>query len=336
MKTNPFKLIFLISLILSVMGIFAEISDYYQYRILEPGKSMMKTWFLKSIYVDLGFSFRPLNIYNVIFYILLLFGAIFFYNSKGKEVRFIRLFYSVLLITNIFILFRIVFANIFLRPENGFYGENVTQIYIYKIISFLISIFYIVLSFKILKITSLDRELDIQEKNTGERTRQEITETSKTERLLHHLLDTLILMFLIFSIGSLFSDFERVKGIRIIPEYLNNRYGLLLFLVLLRFIYFPFFERIFGSTPGKFLTNSRVINSKAEIPTSSHVFGRTLYRNIPFNAFSFLFGKGWHDSISKTFVVKEKNIGVRNIFLVWVFVFCFLIICFYIYQIGQY
>ena len=181
---------------------------------------------------------------------------------------------------------------------------------------------YVFLSFNFLKIISLNRELKIIEKQIGEKIKTEIEETTRLERFLHHILDTLFIIFLLFSISGIFFYFKDFKGTNIIPDFLNNRFGIYVFIFIMRFIYFPFFEKLFGSTPAKFLTNSRVVNSKAEIPSSEKIFERTLYRHIPFDAFSFLGRKGWHDSISETYVVKEKNDGISSVYIVWTFVFC--------------
>ncbi|MFC0351118.1 RDD family protein [Undibacterium danionis] len=70
------------------------------------------------------------------------------------------------------------------------------------------------------------------------------------------------------------------------------------------FLYFGFFEFLWGRTPGKLLFGTRVVNEEGGRVSFGQVLGRTACRFIPFEAFSFLFAeRGWHDSISRTRVV---------------------------------
>lgn len=76
---------------------------------------------------------------------------------------------------------------------------------------------------------------------------------------------------------------------------------------LVYFIYFTVFESSFGKTPGKFITRTHVVTEDGERPTTKNIMGRTLCRMIPFEPFSFLGSyTGWHDTISKTLVVKDN------------------------------
>ena len=70
--------------------------------------------------------------------------------------------------------------------------------------------------------------------------------------------------------------------------------------------YYVFFEGLWGRTPGKLLFGTTVVNEAGGKPTIGQVFGRTLCRFIPFEAFSFFGKRGWHDSISKTQVVLTR------------------------------
>ena len=86
------------------------------------------------------------------------------------------------------------------------------------------------------------------------------------------------------------------------------------------FIYYLFFEGVFGKTIGKMITKTKVISINGDAPDFSDIIGRTLCRFIPFEAFSYLgeSGIGWHDSISKTLVVsvnfeKEQETNIQDI-----------------------
>ena len=60
---------------------------------------------------------------------------------------------------------------------------------------------------------------------------------------------------------------------------------------------------------GKFVTGTMVLMEDGSKPTFKDIFIRSLCRLIPFEAFSFLGaeGRGWHDSMSDTYVVDVKK-----------------------------
>jgi uncharacterized RDD family membrane protein YckC len=75
---------------------------------------------------------------------------------------------------------------------------------------------------------------------------------------------------------------------------------------LLMALYYIFFEGIWGRTPGKFVFGTVVVNEQGGRPSIGQVIGRTFSRFIPFEAFSCLGERGWHDSIPKTYVVMAR------------------------------
>lgn len=77
--------------------------------------------------------------------------------------------------------------------------------------------------------------------------------------------------------------------------------------MLIILFYYPFFEGLFQTTPGKLLTGSVVIDEYAEKPGFDKIFIRSLIRLIPFEAFSVFAGRGWHDRWSDTWVVKRSE-----------------------------
>ncbi len=73
--------------------------------------------------------------------------------------------------------------------------------------------------------------------------------------------------------------------------------------------YYFICELTLQRTIGKYATNSVVINEYAEKPDSGSLIGRSFSRLVPFEAFSCLGDRGWHDKWSGTYVVtvKERN-----------------------------
>ena len=87
-------------------------------------------------------------------------------------------------------------------------------------------------------------------------------------------------------------------------------------------VYFILFECVFGKTPGKFFTRTKVIEpNTGKKPTVGKTIIRTISRFIPFEIFSFLSSRprGWHDRISKTIVVEESPVDWKKV----KYYFCF-------------
>jgi len=70
--------------------------------------------------------------------------------------------------------------------------------------------------------------------------------------------------------------------------------------------YYLIFELWLARTPGKFVFRTRVVAESGARASPRQIAIRTLCRFIPFEPFSFFGEKGWHDSISKTRVVRTK------------------------------
>jgi uncharacterized RDD family membrane protein YckC len=76
--------------------------------------------------------------------------------------------------------------------------------------------------------------------------------------------------------------------------------------IVLTFLYYLFFEAATrGRTIGKILTGTTAITQDGTPFTFKHALLRTLCRFIPFEVISGFFYMPWHDSITKTVVVKK-------------------------------
>lgn len=71
--------------------------------------------------------------------------------------------------------------------------------------------------------------------------------------------------------------------------------------------YYTLMEGSGGKTLGKYITGTRAVTENGEPLTMGQAFTRSLCRLIPFEPFSFLFGRGWHDSLSKTMVIRDRR-----------------------------
>ncbi|RXJ52587.1 RDD family protein [Gelidibacter gilvus] len=130
---------------------------------------------------------------------------------------------------------------------------------------------------------------------------------SKTKRFINNLID--LIPFYIMSYGLIY-------GVFYLGDYLGNQ-ELSQFLIDLSFIeeslidfilivfYYFVFESLTFRSLGKYVTKTKVIMTNGAEPRPKDILIRSLCRIIPFDGLSFLGakGKGWHDAISKTYVV---------------------------------
>lgn len=296
------------SLLISVIGL---VSSFITYKTLNSADFLASSeifkgifWNIKPLYLYIGPGKSTFDVWEVFILGLLLVGGIIFFLKKGKDTRLIAFVFSIIMMSTIVSLINVVHFHLFVRPQHPEWPAP--EIWI-SCLFFVIGAAYIGISYRILKIINNRKVLDIQQTERSTK----ITDTPKWQRLFHFLIDTLV-MVLIFN-SLLFRIFEtHLKYSEFFQTTMNNRFTLFLVVVIFRFLYYPFFEIIFGKTPAKFLTESRLVNYKAEKASSSSVFTRTLCRDIPFNPISFLWHTGWHDSLSKTYVVKEKREGYKT------------------------
>ncbi|GAB3195891.1 putative RDD family membrane protein YckC [Pontibacter aydingkolensis] len=123
-------------------------------------------------------------------------------------------------------------------------------------------------------------------------------DVSKNKRFLHHIIDTIAFYAFAIVIGIALG----LAGMESILAGIND----MVLGLLIMFTYYWGFESIFGQTVGKMITGSIVVTEDGEKITPLDALKRTLCRFIPFEVFSFLgSGPGWHDTISRTRVVKK-------------------------------
>lgn len=134
---------------------------------------------------------------------------------------------------------------------------------------------------------------------------------SKGKRLANLVVDRIIIYIVTFLLGIfayIISEFLGIHDFLVFIEQMNA-FEELLFSILLTLLYYTVMEATTGRTIGKLVTNTTVINEDEQKVDFGQAFLRSLCRLIPFEAFSFLGseGRGWHDSIPKTFVVDIKK-----------------------------
>ncbi|MEW4564294.1 RDD family protein [Bremerella sp. JC770] len=131
-------------------------------------------------------------------------------------------------------------------------------------------------------------------------------------RFANFFIDNVILNIVTFGIGIVIGVMLISTGYEVDAE--GNFVGVPLWVnIVINFVHIPItlayyilMEAALGRTLGKLITGTKVVNAEGGDATFGQVVGRSFARYIPFEVFSFLgqTGRGWHDSLSKTYVVK--------------------------------
>lgn len=129
---------------------------------------------------------------------------------------------------------------------------------------------------------------------------------SKGIRFANFIIDYIAIIVFATAIGVVLGVIAELTGNYSIFDLLDNiiieyAFGYLTWLL----YYIPFETLTKGRTLSKYITKTKVVLYDGSEPTINEILVRSLCRLIPFEQFSFLGddGKGWHDSISKTYVV---------------------------------
>jgi uncharacterized RDD family membrane protein YckC len=121
-------------------------------------------------------------------------------------------------------------------------------------------------------------------------------------RFVNRLVDVVMILYILFINAETVLDIYS-NGENIGPEiYLVLEIPFLIF-------YYLALEGLFNTSAGKAVTGTTIVNENGERPRFMQIVGRTFCRLIPFEAFSF-FGavpRGWHDTLSNTYVVESIN-----------------------------
>lgn len=132
-------------------------------------------------------------------------------------------------------------------------------------------------------------------------------------RFLNYILDIifiLVTMFVMAFVLAILANIFAWNGILLWMGTMGDLDGQLVFWGTL-ILYYLFFEGIFGRSIAKFITGTTVVNENGEKPDFGTIVKRSFCRLIPFDALSFLGDRGWHDSISDTYVVHKKALAAE-------------------------
>ena len=130
---------------------------------------------------------------------------------------------------------------------------------------------------------------------------------NNNKRFLNYLIDLIPQYVFGFGLGAGSVYFGEYTGYYELSQFLGGMsvFEDVIFSYSILLLYYITFESLTFRSLGKYVTKTKVVMHNGEEPTARDIIIRNLCRLIPFDGFSFLGkkGKGWHDSISKTYVV---------------------------------
>jgi hypothetical protein len=167
------------------------------------------------------------------------------------------------------------------------------------------SVLLVIMTYYCLIVLNRSRTAVIEEIPAAQPGRENIFvfhEANRWVRLANRLLDFGLLLFILI---QYWLALDWVFSLKL---YNAAHWPQLRFLLeALFFVYYLLLEGIVGTSFGKLITNTVVVNESGRRPTIGQTIGRTFCRLIPFDGWSFLFRqRGWHDTLSGTYVTKGK------------------------------
>lgn len=139
---------------------------------------------------------------------------------------------------------------------------------------------------------------------------------SSYQRFANYAVDYIVKSGILFGFGAFAALLGETIGYTDLQDMIyemgtGSEYILALGVLLL---YYSIFEIVSSRTIGKYITQTIVVDEFGEKPTVKAILIRTLCRLIPLDALTYLGRpeKGWHDSISKTYVVRKQLLDSRK------------------------
>jgi uncharacterized RDD family membrane protein YckC len=131
---------------------------------------------------------------------------------------------------------------------------------------------------------------------------REMVRADKGRRFATYLIDYLGIYATVFVFAFLITLVFGQAGLRAMLA-INE----IVLSVIFFFLYYVFFEGIWARTPAKLILGTVVVTLEGSKPGLRTILLRTLCRFIPFEPFSFLGERGWHDGLSDTLVVSTRG-----------------------------
>jgi len=140
---------------------------------------------------------------------------------------------------------------------------------------------------------------------------------SRTKRFLNFIIDTTVIYIIGMIIGLTFVLLSHAANNLDLADRIQNGQPVeyVSFLMIIMIIYYSLMEAYYSRTIGKYFTKTLVVLINGEKPSNRLIFIRTLCRLIPFDPLTYLgtIPRGWHDLISKTFVVPKHDLSEKKL-----------------------
>lgn len=249
-----------------------------------------------------------LNKVNAIFDGLLLMGCVSFAIAGNAQIRLLRFVYAIIFGSNVVAILRLALNYLLFRPMAGHKAPVITNDLIITNIEFLaMACAWLIVSTIIIRYFNGTREVavDLYEQEDGEQVGLYI-EASKGTRFMHYLVEGIIVHLIFIGLNNNFDnvltngDVQKMTAMQSIPS--------LFFFFCCTWFYHFIYEWLFGITPVKALTGTRVVDDEGKTPSFKTIVLRSFIRLVPFEPFSFFGTNGWHDKWSDTYVVMEEMV----------------------------
>lgn len=266
-------------------------------------RELINPFFLDWIFSSNLLRYNGLNYVNAIVDGILLVGAITFVASGYKKTRLIRFVFSIIFLSNVLVFVTVILLLIF----KSYFTIWLQGIFL-RLLYYLLNAFWIFVALKVLNHLKNQKSLQLEIVDDTEHPQSYYVKAAIGYRILHPLVDMLVTIAVFSEMLSMFVDYHSGALFRFMtqtPESWAQK-NITLVIVALRIVYYIICESVLGSSPAKYLTQTRVIDYDGNKPSVKKVIIRTLCRLIPFEGFSFFANDGWHDKISETTVAKEE------------------------------
>lgn len=134
-------------------------------------------------------------------------------------------------------------------------------------------------------------------------------------RFANYIIDVIfiyLIIFLLVAAISVITIFFDSYAFADWVQTMSDLEGYLVFIMIM-LTYFIAFETLTSRSLAKYITGTIAVMEDGSKPDLTVITKRSLSRLIPFDALSFLSSdaRGWHDSISDTYVVSKKGLETK-------------------------
>jgi uncharacterized RDD family membrane protein YckC len=147
-------------------------------------------------------------------------------------------------------------------------------------------------------------------------TRNYVKYADRRVRILNLLLDILIfhllLVVMVYAVDIYMTNSGRAELMDSVVVKLLGIRGVLVYLFSV-FAYYSLSEVVFGKSPSKFFTRTKVVDEiSLQSPPALEVIRRSLCRMSPLDPFSYFSGQNLHDKLSSTCVVHDAKLSRKQ------------------------